>query len=203
MNKLLLTIACAAALAVSSFASTEDNKLVIKFAPGTDIQKEIADADAFLADNNSPASLDPEYQTTPDGLVFELIDGDAATLKELVEGYFPSDANVLSVDYSTDATDTENELNDVKESSSDVQGGKDVIGEVELSKPAKAGGEKVEIESSDNKTANVPSYVLVPQGQTRVQFKIHTNKKVAKSSIVQIRSHLNGKTLSMNLKVRK
>lgn len=203
MIKLLLSLAAVAAIATSSFAKTEDYKFVIKFAPGTDIQKEIADADTYLADNNSSATIDPEYQTTAAGLEFELNGGDATSLKELVESYFPSDSNVLSVDYATDSTDTENELNDVKESSTDVKGGKEVTGEVELSRPAKAGGEKVEIESSDSKSASVPTYVIVPAGQNHAFFKIRTSAKILKTQIVRIHTHLNGKTLEMSLRVRK
>lgn len=202
MKKLLLSIACLAVLAVSALAHTTDEKFLVKFADNVDVQKEIDSANAFLAALPSDATLDDGYDTTADGLVFELTANDPAALKALVEVYFPADPNVVAVSYVTDG-ENEDELNDINESTNDTDSGTDVKGEVSLAKPAPKGGVKVMLASSNGRIASVPSFVIVPEGKTTATFRIHTAKKVAKTAVVHIASHLNGKTLAMSLRVRK
>ena len=139
MKKILLAFACTVALAVSAFAQNEDNQFLIKFTPTTDVQKEIDAANAFLAALPSTATLDDEYETTPDGLVFEIKGDDPNALKALVETYFPADPNVLAVSYiPSDDTedDSAEDLNDMKESTGDTNSGTDVVGMVKIAKAA-------------------------------------------------------------------
>ena len=189
-------------LAFSAFAQFEQDKFVITFQPNVDVTTEISNANAFLASINSAATIDPEYDATAGGLVFELQGDDPAALKALVETYFPADTNVSSIGYVPDDTNENEDQSDLNESTDSAEAGSDVVGFVKLATPAPKGGTKVMLASNKSKLAGVPAYVIVPAGKTSAKFKIHTSK-TAPTSQVRIASFLNGRMFSMNLHIKK
>ena len=201
MNKLISLLACAIAFSATSIAFADDAKFIINFAPTADVATEIASANAFLAAGGSSATIDPEYDTTAQGLVFELSDEDPAALTALVEVFFPADANVVNVAYFTEQEDT-NEVADLNDDSADTAGA-DVMAHVHLLKAAPVGGMKVMLASSNPKIATVPKFVIVPAGKTSANFKIHPAKKVLKSALITVSAVANTQVKTVKLSVKK
>jgi hypothetical protein len=81
-----------------------------------------------------------------------------------------------------------------------VKGGDDSIGTVTLSAPAPAGGAVVNLSSSNNSDASVPSSVTIPAGSTSRSFTISTDR-VDSNTAVTITATRNGVTKTANLTI--
>jgi uncharacterized protein (TIGR03437 family) len=86
-------------------------------------------------------------------------------------------------------------------SPSTVAGGTSAQGSVTLSGAAGFGGQRVDVTSSSPITANVPSFVTVPQGATNAQFTILTTSQIS-AQTVTITATMNGVTRTTVLTVR-
>lgn len=62
-----------------------------------------------------------------------------------------------------------------------IQAGQTATATVHLDNPAPAGGLKVELWADD--TAKVPSYVVIPAGQTAVSFQVRTSARSGDASV--------------------
>jgi hypothetical protein len=81
-----------------------------------------------------------------------------------------------------------------------VDGGDDSIGTVTLSAPAPAGGAVVNLSSSNNSDASVPSSVTIPAGSTSRTFTVSTDR-VDRTTTVTITATRGGVTKTANLTI--